>query len=358
VPVTRKVSLTSKTSVDNAETFMTSVFCDWLSIYQVHWQSVPVVNSGRVFAVDQDGEVQWDVGQKVVHKGSYETSLRISSDGNRVSLEGNIGRFNRGDNVFGYSVRDCVALANRVLADFGLPPFVDTKPMPLNGRDFSDEGFQATGAVVTRIDLTKNWGAGSPGNASQVIRHMQGFKSGRFEPKQYHSCGVSWGEGSKFWYAKVYDKASDYLRHYGTGSEFHNPILYDFILSSGVVRHEITLKSRYLKQKNLWRFSLWVDGMEEKVYALFSDPIDATVHVDEYLEIEGQAGLVAVAWRDGADLKKRFSKATFYRYRKQLLQYGIDIAIPANVGRIKTRVEVITLSPLSPPAWYDLPKVA
>jgi hypothetical protein len=359
------------------------VFCDWLSIYQEHFKPIPALFSGRIFSVSQDGEIQWDIPQKLVHTGSFDTKLRISSDGNRVTFEGNIGRFNRGDNVFGYSVADCIALANKVLEGFGLPPFTDGKSMPvfrcrattvvridkdrnvlpvtasdLNISSDSDAGFKQTGAVITRVDLTRNWASGSTGNASQVIRYMQGFKSGKFEPKPYHSCGVSWGEGSKFWYAKVYDKAADYLRHYGVGSEHHNPILYDFILNAGVVRHEITLKSRYLRQKSLSRISHWVAGMEDKIYALFNDPIAATVRVDEYLEIPGRAGELAVAWRDGADLKKRLSKVTFYKYRKELLQFGIDIAVPSNVARLKTRVEVITLTPLNRPAWYDLPKVA
>ena len=48
------------------------VFCDWLSIYQVHLGGVNVVNDGRVFAVDQEGEVQWDVAQKLLHRGSFD----------------------------------------------------------------------------------------------------------------------------------------------------------------------------------------------------------------------------------------------------------------------------------------------
>jgi len=333
------------------------VFCDWLSIYQVHMFDVPVVNDGRVFSVDQDGVVKWEVGTKVVHRGSHDTKLRISSDGNRVTLEGNIGRFNRSDNLFGYTVRECVQLANRVLACFGLPPFTDAAPAPLVGPAGKDCGYQASGAVLTRVDLTCNWMTGSAGNASQFMRHLQGFKAGKFEPRPYYTTGVSWGEGSKYWYAKVYDKAADYIRHHGPGSAEHDPVLYDYILNAGIARHEITLKSRYLKQNNLWRFSLWVDGMENKVYALFSDPIRQSVPVDEYLEIKGRAGELAVAWRDGADLKKRLSHNTFYRYRRELLKYGIDIAVPPNVTRLKTRVDVITVSPASVPSWYVLPQV-
>lgn len=333
------------------------VFCDWLSIYQVHWQGVPTVNDGEVFAVDQDGVIEWKVPKKLVHRGSHDTSIRIRSDGHRVSLEGNIGRFNRADNVFGYTVRECIQLANVLLAHFGLPPFTDHEPMPLVSKGGQDGGYQAVGAVITRVDLTRNWVTGSAGNCEQFIRYLQGFKSGRQEPTSYKTTGVAWGEGSKYWYAKVYDKAGEYKRQLGKGRAF-DARLYDWAYNLGIARHEIELKSRYLKQNNLWRFTHWGEGMEERIYALFNDVIGGEAHVDSFLEIPGRAGELAVAWRDGADLKKRLSTATYYRYRKELLKYGIDIAVPSNVTRLRARVEVITLSPALQPDWYDLPKVA
>jgi hypothetical protein len=334
------------------------VFCDWLSIYQVHFVGVPMVNDGHVFAVDQDGAVEWDVAKKLVHRGSHDTSIRIRSDGFRVSLEGNIGRFNRPDNVFGYNVSDCVKLANILLQQFGLPPFTDHAPMQLVTKGGEDGGFQAVGAVITRVDLTCNWVTGSPGNCEQYIRYLQGFKSGRQEPTSYKTSGVAWGTGSKYWYAKVYDKAGEYYRQFGKKSKAFDFELYNWAHEHGIARHEIELKSRYLKQNNLWRIVQWGKGMEERIYALFNDVIGGASHVDSFLEIPGRAGELAVAWRDGADLKKRLSTATYYRYRNKLLEYGIDIAVPANVVRLRSRVEVITLSPAVIPDWYQLPKVA
>lgn len=337
-----------------------TVFCDWISVYQVHLGGVPMVNDGHVFSVDQNGEVKWDVPQKLVHRGSHETSIRIRSDGFRVTLDGNVGRFDRADNLFGYSVADCVKLANQLLAKYDLPPFVDRTPMMAVSK--SNEGnvlAAPTGAVLTRVDITKNWATGSPGNCSQFMRYLQGFKSGRHEPRAYKTTGVSWGEGSQYWYAKMYDKAAEYMRQHGKGSKKFDPQLFSYMLESGIARHEIGLKSRYLKQNNLWRFSQWGKGMEDRVYALFGDVIDGSGgFVDEYLEIPGRAGELAVAWRDGADLKKRLAQNTFYRYRRELLKYNIDIAVPCNVHRMRQRVEVLTLSPAVPPSWYDLPQVA
>jgi len=365
-------------------------------MYQVHFRDLPIINDGHVYKIDRHGEVKWDIGSKVVHKGSFETSVKVCCDGRRVSIEGNVGRFGRQDNLFGYSVVDCVLIANKLLALFGLPPFSDASPMPIIGKGHgfarvgesdaegrqsskgtsfgrdpdsqvgvkdayfkadSDKGFQAVASVITRVDLTYNWATGSPGNASQFCRYLAGFKSRQAEPKSYQTSGVSWGEGSKYWYAKVYDKAADYIRHLSQDNSLHDSRLYEFILQSGTVRHEISLKSRYLKQHNLWRFTQWDDDMQAKVYALFSDVIEGQANVDSFLEIPGRAGELAVAWRDGADLKKRLAKNTFYRYRRELLKYNIDIAVRSNVERLKTKVNVIDLASLSIPSWYYLPPV-
>ena len=335
------------------------VFCDWLSIYQTHLCAVPMVNDGHVFSVDEDGVIKWDVPSKKVHRGSHDTSIRIRSDGHKVSIEGNIGRFNRPDNLFGYTVLECVQLANKLLADFGLPSFTDTPPMmAVSKTKEADVIAVATGAVITRVDLTRNWHTGSAGNCSQFIRHLQGFKSGRQEPKPYKTTGVSWGEGSKYWYAKVYDKAGEYYRQNGKNSRKYDPVLYEYMLNAGIARHEIELKSRYLRDHDLWRFCQWVDCMEDRVYALFNDVIDGSAKVDEFLEIPGRAGELAVAWRDGADLKKRLAQNTYYRYRRELLKYNIDIAVPCNVARLRSRIEVISLTPAVQPDWYQLPKVA
>lgn len=334
------------------------VFCDWLSIYQVHFAGVALVNDGHVFSVDQEGVIQWDVPSKLVHRGSHDTSIRIRSDGFKVSLEGNIGRFNRPDNLFGYSVAECVQLANKLLAEFGLPPFFDAAPMPMIRKGGEDGGYQAVGAVITRVDLTRNWATGSPGNCEQFIRYLQGFKSGRQEPTPYKTTGVAWGVGSKYWYAKVYDKAGEYKRQLGKKAKGFDATLFDYMYNAGIARHEIELKSRYLRDHNLWRISQWGEGMEERVYALFNDVIEGQAHVDSFLEIPGRAGELAVAWRDGADLKKRLAQNTYYRYRRELLKYGIDIAVPSNVTRLRARVEVISLTPAVIPDWYHLPKVA
>jgi hypothetical protein len=47
--------------------------------------------------------------------------------------------------------------------------------------------------------------------------------------------------------------------------------------------------------------------------------------VDPYMLIPGRASQIAIAWRAGMNMRERLSKSTFHRYRKILLEYGIDL---------------------------------
>jgi hypothetical protein len=65
-----------------------------------------------------------------------------------------------------------------------------------------------------------------------------------------------------------------------------------------------------------------------------------------------------VPWR-ACSTSPETSNGTFYRHRKELLHYGIDIGETINVDRIPVKTKVITLQPCtSKPDFYQMPDVA
>jgi hypothetical protein len=332
------------------------VFCDWLSIYQEHLAKLPIINDGAVFGVDENGQVQWTTLAKAKIEGSYDTTVWLKCDGSRVTLEGNIGRFRRPDNVFGYSVIQCIQIANTLLAKYQLPPF--TEP-----RFDSYAGLLRDGAVITRVDLTCNYETGSLKNARKIIAYLGGQDSGRrAHAHTYGEGGVTWNEGSQYWYAKVYLKslslgnlATDQIKQYTT--------------DTGLLRHEISLKSRYLKQNNLQFINQWhtdkygkeVTDMENVIYNRFTDILNRGQACETPLEaIPKNLGNLALAWRAGKDIwnDESYGKSTRRRYRKQLLAYGIDIKQPSNITTLNMRVNVLEMTQASVPSWYWNQKVA
>ena len=153
-------------------------FCDWLSIYQSHpVADLPLIDSGCVMACDTDGTLSWKTVRKFRFEGSHETGVNVRCDGSTVWFEGNVSRFGRTNNLFGYSLRECIIIVNDILAYLGLPPFTMGQRY-LRSKFSADSAFSDrdrskckdivevwTGARVTRLDMTANYATGSKADA-------------------------------------------------------------------------------------------------------------------------------------------------------------------------------------------------
>lgn len=312
-----------------------------------------MINGGHVVAVDSSGEVEWTTQKKIDAVGSYDTKIRFMCDGFRVLFEGNIGRFGRSDNVFGYSVLDCVALASDYLETHGIPRFTQVdNNLPAARTD----NFIRTGCVITRVDLTQNYAVGGMENAMRLVHYMagqggSGLAGKMAVPKAYGMSGVTWNEGSKHWYSKLYLKALE------MNKEAFGPVV-EWVKKVGLARHEVSLKSRYLLRHGLQDLRAWIakegEQMEKIIYGKFAEVFERnTVNTDPYTELPAKLRRVAISWRDGEDIwNGPESRWTKNRLRKALLVHGIDIKFPCDVTRLSMRVEVIKMEAIAAPEWY------
>ncbi len=375
MPVTRKVSLKNE-NFPQCGTGSTPYFVDWISIYQTHLESVgtlPKVNDGALFRFDSDGDLDWTTVTKAkVEGGSHQSSLFISCDGTTVRFEGNVSKFDRSDNVFGYSFGQCLIRINAVLATFGLPPFTageraeyQRKSSPDSLSD--DSLIYWTGARITRIDITQNFSAGSEQNAMLFMNWLSGQQANRIKTGTFPGGEtVDFGRGSKYVYSKAYLKAPELRRHARKlvdpecpGQRLYDPYFEELTAwcsSVGLVRFETTYKARWLTENRcefLGRFDmkqLQID-FEERKSVLTRTQLD----IDRLSELEPKLLGIYRMWQSGDDLATHLKRATFYRHRKALLLYGVDIAIPSNVIKFQPRVRVINLTAVSPPPFYRLP---
>lgn len=349
-------------------------FCDWLGIYQLHTAGgLPIINNGCIAQFEQDaikqfidpetGEykmsfdaqmIEWTTQKHFDYEGSYSTKIRIKCDGFRITFDGNVSRFGRSDNVFGFGVVECVMRANRILALLGLPPFTNSRSIHTKG-----DGLILSGAVITRVDLTTNYFTGKHENAVRLIHYFGGQDSGRrASAKTYADSGVTWNEGSKFWYAKMYLKANS------LGDDVTDDVK-KWVTESGIVRHEISLKSRYLMQHGLRNINAWQslnatemyigENMENIIYGRFTDVITRGTAIRSPLEdIPKNIGRIARDWRQGIDVYHdvSYGQSTRRRWRKELLAYGIDIKQTSNITTLPIRLEVINLQAVQAPDWY------
>lgn len=335
------------------------LFVDWLSISQEHYGvDLPVFSDGQVVRFDADGCIEYVTHLKARLEGSHSTSLLVRCDGHRVSLEGNIGRFGRRDNVFGLSFHDAIIKANSLLRVLNLPPFT-------SGRYFFSQSrngkpvIEWTGAVITRLDLTQNFSTGSKESASAFMRWLSTQQASRITTGTYDGGEtVDFGRGSKYVYSKAYLKAGE-LRHHakkkGMEDDAHVLKVADWCDSVGLVRFEVTYKSFLLRRLGCrflggFDMSALVSDFKNRSSVLSRCSVD----FDDLSLLPVKTLGVYRMWLSGDNLS-RLSKSAFYRHRSALLPFGVDIAVKSNVVPFQPRVRVIRLGPVQAPEWYEPP---
>lgn len=363
-PVTRKVIPRSrKNCTENGQTF-----CDWISIYQRHGQGLPYIADGCFVRFDADGTHEYTTLRKLKVEGSHESAVFIRCDGETVWFEGNVSKFSRQDNVFGYSFEECIDRINALLKSKGLPPFTTGIRMEVASHDREDSAkWIWTGARLTRVDVTQNFAAGSKENSAHFMRFLASQQASRLKTGVYaEGETVDFGRGSKYAYSKAYLKAPELLKHArkikdpdNTRQRAYNPYLEqlaEWCAAVGLVRFETTYKARYLTQNHqqfLGSFDMkqLLLDFEERKSVFTRNQCD----VDQLSDLEPKLLAVYRMWQSGDDLTVKFKKSAFYKHRAKLLPYGIDIAIKSNVLRFEPKTRVITLEAVQPPEWYDLP---
>ena len=343
-------------------------FCDWVSIYQTHTglsEDLPRVNDGAFVRYNADGSHECTTLKKFKVEGSHETGVFFRCDGKTVWFEGNVSKFARQDNVFGFSLLQCIARINVIAASLGLPAFT----AGTSYRSQSNDKLAFTGARITRLDLTNNFQSGSPENAYAFMRHLAMQQASRLKTGTYgEGETVDFGRGSRRVYSKAYLKAPELLRHMrkqskGEETSYSRPFdpyinqLADWCASVGLVRFETTYKSTFLIDNS----QHYLGGLDMR--RLEKDFIErqavftrTTCEADQLSELPKSDLACYRMWQAGDDLTTKFKKSQFYKHRLALLPFGIDIAIKSNVINFTPRVKVIQLSPCPVPDFYQLPQ--
>lgn len=331
-------------------------FCDWISIYQRHiGVQLPKLCDGAFLRIDVHGECVNTSLKKLRIEGSHDTSVYLRCDGETVWFEGNASRFRRPDNVFGYTFMQCVQRINAMLEEHQLPPFTEGDKFITNFKGQPRSAW--TGAMVTRVDMTENFATGSKEDAYHFMRWLAGQQASRLKTGT-HGEGetVDFGRGSRRVYSKAYLKGAE-LRRHAKGDAYLEQLA-DWCDQRGLVRFETTYKATKLHDMGCH----YLGGFDMKQLEIdFEDRKEvlsrASAQVEELSGLSKPLLSTYRMWQAGDDVVSRMSRATFFKHRKALLPYGVDIAIKSNVTQLKTKTRVIRLGPVSAPDWYELPEI-
>lgn len=366
------------------------MFIDWLTMYQDHNTTLPVIGDQQHLVVDvETGDVIAERQPTVQHEGSYSTSLHIRVSGSRVTVSGNPSRYGRLENVFGLVTIDrCVEVYNRVLESYGLPGFKKgTRLTPCVGEDGKKVRMVSDGAHIVELHVTTNRMVGK-GNVDDFIKAIS-TQPYRNSIPRLHTNGKTcdWltkrGKGSTLIYPSIYNKGFELALHslpkmvrkYGEESDEVKYLKHviEFCNDNGVVRYEQKIKSAYLRRNGLqfWGFENW---------EIITQAHNEFLKVDEKLKVEAmdfltiteklikEQGLKTVAanttamyainWMHGQTFNLNNSAVQTHRCR--LRKIGIDIALPCDLTKFSlvtvAATRKVEVKPLACPVWYRRPE--
>ena len=321
-----------------------AVFIDWITITQHHAAGrLPIIAGGCLVWYDASGNPRRENLSPASLGGSWDSAIRVRCDGHNVSLSGNVGRFNRRDNLFNHGWPGTLESANKIIRAMGLPGFTVA-------RHLSDGTPSQRGATVSRLDLTANYATGAEYKARSVIRWLAGRAVHRVKRGVAGDESVWWANTRHMF--KAYLKAVEMKKHPDADEE-----VIEWVAEQGVVRVEVELKRRLLEEKGLRNIG---DITQEKLEELYREQTEILREVDRSDDTDLLAAVpmktrpILAAWLSGHDPRTMASRATLFRHAAILREYGINIMAERDITPMPVRVRTIDLVPLEVPEWYSL----
>ena len=369
------------------------MFIDWLSCSQDFDYELPVISEDGYAHFDYVEGVFGLVRQaRIQHEGSYSTSISVHVRGNSIVMEGNPSRYNRLDNLFGFTtLEDCFAVYNSILTSLGLPNFTKCTCLGyLDAKDGKAPKPIVDGATIQRLDTTTNMIVGSGSCIDAYLKALSTMPYRRSRGNLYaDGKTVDWKSilgNARELYPCVYNKAHEFTIHllpkikrsFGEHSPEYAYLLklIEYCRVLGVTRHEIKIKSPYLIKHNLQFYGL-SDTLNQlinlhndflnidkklKVSAMDLRTIAHTLIEEGIVDNTKAANitaLYALNWMHGDTFDS--NKTQVKTHRARLRKIGIDILKPCNLllfsPVIVKQVIEITRSELQPPDFYKHPQL-
>lgn len=305
-------------------------------------------DTGEILARDITGEIRRLKAGALFHEGSHDSKLMMCSRrGYDLYLSGNPGKHIQGHNLFGSSdavglFLDAGQIMRQAVGNFPSGP-------SFTGNDFTAPRF-------TRIDLTRSYRFPTSDHARSWIRDIASTARTRHGGSVLRGSTVYFGQGSQRWQFKIYSKF-DEIRSAKKGHKLSEGLtarqrqqLLEW--SEGIVRFELTLKALELKDLSAHPDPLatWQSYYDRITFNSNASARDEQMTTSAHASLPSFLRPVLSLWLHGSDLRKDYSKPTFYRHRRQFLELlDIDIASPPPV------TAAITSADLSPLGWDPEP---
>lgn len=327
---------------------------DWLSFYA--FCTHEPIEGSKHLVISPDGSIEKErhLGRDV--SGSYDDTVKVwttgvhpqTRKGCKLYVTGNPCKFLQGHNLFGWHEPHglVVGMMDALTHHLGLQPTKAERDEWLRGI-----------VQLTRVDINLMFDVRSSANARAWIRAAESQSCTRQGRAQMKGGTLYWQKTSRRWAVKAYVKADEIKagKKHRPAPHADLPALHEW--NEGLLRLELTLRKPELEKERLDVVANWNDETPEEMFNEYVGRIKMSENVElKPEEIEGlppRLRLTYDAWRRGDDLRAMLPARTFYRYRRQLLEYGVDIRVKREKEHenVIPLMRVIEAVPASPPDW-------
>lgn len=356
---------------------------DWLD-FTVRFEH-KAIEQGAFMMIEHDGTITREKAISRRVEGSYSSSYSVSSvctpfsdvrsfsaggdvilsraDLDNVNLpdaglsthlkfSGNPAKFLQGHNVFGSE--DLVTLASgvveTVLSALDFNPFQLREVLKL---------VRAGAFQVTRIDITRSFDLQTDKAVEDYLYMLPLLARVRGNRIEAINQTVYFGKHSTLYTIKIYNK---YLELNSKSKKHHLP---PELLNSGIfdyargkLRVELTLRKKELDRFNFTDALI----LQQHLNQLFSEHIgriemtNQRINRNKVFTLPKHLQATFFAWEAGQNCKSQLSHDTFYRHRRALLDYGIDISKPPVPDDLRVASIAPLLRHLVPKSCPDVPR--
>ncbi|OOW99494.1 hypothetical protein Xgly_21025, partial [Xanthomonas citri pv. glycines] len=334
---------------------------DWLTMVVPCKHQTPI-DGGKVLCVDANGELSWESKKKRRVEGSFGGSIGVATAAHEgpdpcthLWIDGNPAKWFQGHNLWGTDDLHGLAVATieALVEQLGLTPTDEDRAAWAEGR-----------IRLTRVDCTESFHLRSRAEVLAWLRSAEqtAHLANRGRGQLMKGSTLYFGKNSRRWSLKLYSKGQE-IRAKGHGQDAVLALPHAVEWADKTLRAELTLRGMELQRLNLAYVGQWSDKDspgEGVTLELLRSRLEgmtmtttANLPADVLDSMRPALRMAYQSWESGSDLRAILPKPTFYKFRKELLVHGIDIAtvVPKEVSNVVPLFKTLEAVPAAIPDW-------
>ena len=326
---------------------------DWVTM-KVACDHDGIISNGEVVSLSKNGDsIEWSLVKFLPVVGSHDATISIRSmTQSTIEISGNPTKWLQGHNLFGTND------LQRLIWTF-FHRLLEVPELKLKPTLAQLHAIKMGKITVSRIDINETWFLKDRNEVLAWLRAAgQKMRLKHRGAGQFKGDTLYWGKGSRRWFLKCYSKGDEInskKSNYPTALRTPEMLAY----AERALRLELTLKSNQLREWQLHEVCNWgaetgkmlllnlIKGLEMSDNMRLSD--------DKLKALKPSVKMAYFAWLGGQDLKIELKRPTFYRYRSQLKELGIDIGIPKDTeqkdANVIPLIRILEAQPVGVPDW-------